>query len=166
VRFGGRQGRWTNLQWPVPINEGCILNVYIYSGDTLVGWAEVPAHEIVRVPLDDHGLTVLNLPILDVYQLRTGRVQLQLQLHNVMVEDYEKLAYKPKIVSGLWDGGAVRAVPWVNSLPSLWSATPFSLSLHPTSTPLPVQPFRTTMTSAPPSPRTSTSARPTAPRRT
>lgn len=94
TQFGGRQGRWTDLNWPVPVNEGCIINVYIYSGDSCIGWLELPAHEIVRVPLDAYGLTVINLPIHDIDQLSTGRVQLQLQLNNVMVEDYDRLATK------------------------------------------------------------------------
>ena len=96
IRFGGRQGRWTDLNWPIPVNEGCVVNVYIYSGDLVIGWAELLAHEIVRVPLNSYGLTVLDMPILDTHQLSTGRVQLQLQLHNVMVEDYEKMAFKEK----------------------------------------------------------------------
>lgn len=95
-RFGGREGRWTGLNWPVPVNEGCVVNVYIYSDSVMIGWMELQAHEIVRYPLDQYGLTVINLPIHDIDGLSTGRVQVMMQLNNVMVEDYDVLANKAK----------------------------------------------------------------------
>ena len=84
--------RWTDLDWEIPINEGAIMMVYIYSGKAQIGLMELPAHHIVDEPLDKYGFTQINHLIRNHDGSSTGKISLYMQLENLPdIQVYEQV---------------------------------------------------------------------------
>jgi hypothetical protein len=83
MKRGGKSARWVDLDWDIPINEGCIMMIYCYSENKQIGFVELNAHEIVDEPLDNYGMTSLSVFIRDHDGLSTGKLTLIIQLENV-----------------------------------------------------------------------------------
>ncbi len=79
----GKSARWVDLDWDIPINEGCIMMIYCYSGDIQIGFMELNAHLIVEEPLDNYGMTVVSAFIRDHDGMSTGKLTIIFQLENV-----------------------------------------------------------------------------------
>ncbi len=80
AKYGGSMARWTELDWEIPINEGAIMMVYLYSGKSQIGFLELPAHHITDEPLDKYGYTQINHLIRNHDGSSTGKVSIYLQL--------------------------------------------------------------------------------------
>ena len=83
MKRAGKSARWVDLDWDIPINEGCILMIYCYTEDIQIGFIELEAHHIADEPLDNYGMTVISQFIRDHDGLSTGKLTIIMQLQNV-----------------------------------------------------------------------------------
>lgn len=83
LKYGGKIARWEELNWDIPLNEGCVMMCYVYSGNKQIGLLELPAHTITREPLDEYGYTQICHMIRNHDGLSTGKMTLIFQLNNL-----------------------------------------------------------------------------------
>jgi len=83
MKRAGKSARWVDLDWDIPINEGCILMIYCMSGDIQIGFVELEAHHITAEPLDNYGMTSISQFIRDHDGMSTGKLTIIMQLQNV-----------------------------------------------------------------------------------
>jgi len=83
MKMAGKSARWIDLDWDIPINEGCILMIYCLSGSVQIGFVELEAHHITAEPLDNYGMTSISQFIRDHDGMSTGKLTIIMQLQNV-----------------------------------------------------------------------------------
>ncbi len=79
----GKSARWVDLDWDIPLNEGCIMMIYCSSSDVPIGFVELEAHHIADEPLDNYGMTNISRFLRNHDGLSTGKLTIIMQLQNV-----------------------------------------------------------------------------------
>jgi hypothetical protein len=60
----GAHGRWSDLNWPVPVAEGSFFLISVTSGGAVIGKLELPANSLIEIPPNQFSISEVSLVLI------------------------------------------------------------------------------------------------------